>query len=545
MHARIATAVALALAAAVTAPADAAAQADARSYAIVVGSNPGGEGQDELRYAEADAANMAKLLGDIGGYRADDVTLLSRPTAAELVAAVASLAGDIEADAAAGRQTVLLFYYSGHSRASSLNLGAEELPIATLREAITALPATLTIVILDACQSGAFSNIKGAEPAADFSFNSVSRLNAAGIAVMASSASTELSQESERLGASYFTHYLLVALRGAGDANKDGRVSLDEAYRYAYAQTLVATAKTAVGRQHVTLETDLKGKGDVALSYPAKADAHLELPDGLAADVLVTHAKSGSVMAEVHKVDDAVTLALPKGRYTVVVHGGTWARQCAVSLAPGQVARLDVDDCERVDLAATTTKGDGMLPPELWAVEAGFGFGFGLGDRYTERLQDFGYSEGFYVPVHYALAVSRRLTRHIHAVGTVSRLDAAVYNRDNDTRHEQFRWVTHGLSLSLRGEYPMAGGVLVPFAEAGAGVATATTALEIDDTDSVEDRHWGHQLTAAAGVQVMPWRRLGFFARASFVSAPVIDNLLDDTHDAGGAFFALGARGRF
>jgi len=96
-----------------------------------------------------------------------------------------------------------------------MNLGERELSLSDLRERLLSLPTTLTIVVLDACQSGAFSRTKGAEPAADFSFNSVSRLNTSGVAVMASSSASELSQESDSLRASYFTHHLLVALRGA------------------------------------------------------------------------------------------------------------------------------------------------------------------------------------------------------------------------------------------------------------------------------------------------------------------------------------------
>lgn len=82
----------------------------------------------------------------------------------------------------------------------------EQLPLAELRERITALPATLSIVVLDACQSGAFSRAKGAERASDFSFNSVDRLNTTRIAVIASSNERELSQESEELKSNYFTH---------------------------------------------------------------------------------------------------------------------------------------------------------------------------------------------------------------------------------------------------------------------------------------------------------------------------------------------------
>jgi len=76
------------------------------------------------------------------------------------------------ANAERAEQTEVLFYFSGHARANALELGAEALPLAALRDRLRAIPSTLTIAVLDACQSGVF----GAEPAADFSYNSVSHL---------------------------------------------------------------------------------------------------------------------------------------------------------------------------------------------------------------------------------------------------------------------------------------------------------------------------------------------------------------------------------
>jgi len=101
-------------------------------------------------------------------------------------------------------------------------MGRNELPLSQLRQRLIQLPATVTIAILDACQTGAISHIKGAQPTADFSFNSVTDLNSAGLAVMASSSASELSQEADRLRGSYFTHHLVVGLRGAADSDGDG-----------------------------------------------------------------------------------------------------------------------------------------------------------------------------------------------------------------------------------------------------------------------------------------------------------------------------------
>src|SRR5688500_6200215 len=201
---------------AASAPSDAPAPA---ALPLVVGSNLGGAAQPPLRYAENDARHMAALLRELGGYRPDHVQLALHPTRAQLYAALDVLTARAVTEAGAGRRPRVFFYYSGHARSSALNLGDEDVPLAELRERLIGLSDGLTIVVLDACQSGSFSRVKGAEPSADFSYNSLARLSATGVAVLASSSASELSQESDRLGSGYFTHHLLVGLRGAGDAS--------------------------------------------------------------------------------------------------------------------------------------------------------------------------------------------------------------------------------------------------------------------------------------------------------------------------------------
>jgi len=225
-------------------PAPASAQPVARTYALLVGSNPGGEGQGELQYAQDDAARLAQVLLELGHFDAKQTRVLRNPGRGAVLGALDDLGNVLSEHAERGEQVQLVFYYSGHARSNALQLGSEELPLTELRQRITQLPSTFTLIVLDACQSGAFSRVKGAQPAADFSFNSRQRLDASGVAVLASSSGSELSQESEQLRSSYFTHHLLVGLRGAGDADRDGQVSIDEAYRYAYHQTLLATAET-------------------------------------------------------------------------------------------------------------------------------------------------------------------------------------------------------------------------------------------------------------------------------------------------------------
>lgn len=50
--------------------------------------------------------------------------------------------------------------------------------------------------------------------------------------ILTASDSNEVSVEKDELGHGVFTYYLLEALRGKGDLDGDGLITLDEVYRY-------------------------------------------------------------------------------------------------------------------------------------------------------------------------------------------------------------------------------------------------------------------------------------------------------------------------
>lgn len=343
-----------------------AARKDPAAYALVVSSAEGGAGQLPLQYADLDAQRVAEVLSDLGHYRGENIMQVQNPDREGLIDAMIEVQHQLRQHAQRGERSRLFFYYSGHARANALNLGDELFALPELRERLVGMGATVTVTVLDACQSGAFSHIKGTVPAADFSFNSTSQLNAEGLVVLASSAGSELSQESDDLAASFFTHHLLVALRGAGDLDQDGRVSLGEAYGYAYNRTLSTTSRTAVGGQHVTLETNLKGKGELVLSYPVDADAHVSLPAGLAGKLVFEQKSSGAVLVELEKASgSSIRLALPRGKYAAIVRAAGMARACELDLSSGGDVPLDLRTCHET-LASGAAKGESFVIEQPW-----------------------------------------------------------------------------------------------------------------------------------------------------------------------------------
>jgi hypothetical protein len=532
------------------------------TYALVVGSNMGGPGQASLRFAEDDARRFADVLLQLGHTSPDDVHVLLHPETSVVLGAIDELATRVKSNAANGEPSEVIFYYSGHARSSALTLGGQEIALTALRERLTALPSTLTIVVLDACQSGAFARVKGAEPAADFTYNSVSHLTQKGLAVMASSTSQELSQESDELAASYFTHHLVTALRGAGDADGDGRVSLDEAYRYAYRRTLASTARTQVGEQHVTLETDLAGQDDVAVTFPAEARAQLELPRALDARILVQQRPSGSVVADLQKAAGTpIRIALVAGGYEAIVRQASGIVQCHLALADNQVTSLETGNCTPVSEEKTASKGDGAVEHHvdthssggsLWEVEGSFGFISTQSDGYVQTLQQFGYQHRgglLGLPTgRYSLGVSRLIVPHIAAVLELETLGRDTYSREIANSTDSAVLSAYSGALYLRVFTDVIGQWLGVYAQLGGGATFGLLDFKTQQsgvTPSTTTTYFGYVLSGTVGLSLRLPRYATVFAQVGYERAPTVQNLIGDTHDSGGVVGLVGVRVRF
>jgi hypothetical protein len=557
-------------------------------YALLVGSNAGGPGQADLRYAEADTERVADVLTELGGYEREHVERLLHPGAAQLKAALERMRAKMEGLSRQGVQSRFFFYYSGHARADALNLGREQVPLSELRERIESLPATLSIVVLDACQSGAFSRPKGAQQAADFSFNSVERLNAAGIAVVASSNERELSQESELLRSSYFTHHWLVALRGGGDHNGDGRVTLSEAYQYAYNHTLANTAESAVGEQHATLETNLRGQDDVPLTQPALASSRLRVPSAFEGRVLVQSLPSWSVLAELDKVSgQPVSLALPPGRYSATVRRGDQASRCSLVLEDGAELLLQPEQCAAIEAREAQAKGDGRpltrdeiraqrmaeqieqqrisdTQDEHLVLELGLGFGLAQnGSAYFRRLEDFGFQEGGSEQLRASVGVGYRILPFLVLGLGYYNLENNNALRENGAKKQEIAWAGHALNAYVQGDLHFGRRRLLNlFARVGVGMSWAWTTFDAvprdsffpDQSPALETTGTGTEKVTqnflrpagflGFGVQVMPGRYLGFQAELRHVFADAIENNFGEHHNMGGFSLIFSVRAR-
>ena len=319
------------------------AMAEARRFALVVGDAKGGAGTRPLRYAERDAKRMHGILTRLGGVRPEDARLLTAASAGEVRAAIAELSARAEQARARGDETVLVVYYSGHAKDGDLRLGDTRMPLTELRDALRNAPADVRIGLLDSCQSGAIMRAKGARaaPAFDVQQAQAASTRPRGLVLIASSSADEESQESDDIGASFFTHYLASGLLGDADASGDGKVTLAEAYAYAYARTVGETAETRAGAQHPVYLYDLGGAGDVVLTELSPARGALVFPAG-AEGVYVVLDGSRRAVAEVAKPrGDLRRLALAPGDYLVKKRDGDTLLVGSFTLAEGPVEIAD------------------------------------------------------------------------------------------------------------------------------------------------------------------------------------------------------------
>lgn len=344
--------------------------------AVVVGHREGGQGTRPLRYALSDAERMYGILTTIGGFDASS-TLLRDPSADELRAAL------VAADRRAAGGVVLL-YYSGHAKDGELRLGTTTLPLSELRDTLGRLEARLKVGILDSCRSGEFIRPKGGTVGPAFEVKAETP-GPRGLALLASSAADEDSQESDLLGASFFTHFLASGLVGDADASSDGKVTLQEAYAYAYTRTVAETAEARAGLQHPTYAYTLAGAGELWLTDVARSDAVLVLPKKAVGSFVIVEATRRHLVAEVDKAAGLERrVALPAGRYEVKRRDGAEVLFSRVRLDKGDVLSLDEASMERVVLARNLSKGQASagdlaeVRPPRWTIVGSAGSQFFL-----------------------------------------------------------------------------------------------------------------------------------------------------------------------
>jgi uncharacterized caspase-like protein len=359
------------------------AEATIERFALVVGANHGGTDRPALRYAVADADRFARVLAELGGVRPGRAIVLKQPKLGELDAALDELrvrVSEARRDPAI-RRTELLLYYSGHADEKGLLLGEDRYSYRSLRDRLDQVPADVRIAVLDACASGAITRLKGGQPQPPFMVDE--SMDMRGRAILTSSAATEAAQESDRIQGSYFTHYLVSGLRGAADLSGEGRVTLNEAYQFAFGETLGRTVDTKGGAQHPSYDINLSGTGDVVMTDLRQTSAALVIGENVDGRCFVRNERQELVVELYKPLGRAVELGLEPGIYEVHLERGAIALVAKPQLAEGARVVLDAAQFTATTQEATQIRGKAKAPPFAVAgrnrLDLRFGF-FGMTD---------------------------------------------------------------------------------------------------------------------------------------------------------------------
>jgi Caspase domain/Glucodextranase, domain B len=253
-------------------------------WAVIIGiGRYDNESIPGLRYAVSDAEAIYQVLTATAGFKKDNVLLLTdkterKPTLRNIKFAL----GTFLARSAKKDDTVVMFY-AGHgapevdqrglerdglakylvpSDADPDDLFSTALPMDDLQTIFGRIESERVVAFLDACYSGAaggrtFASKKTRASHVDDLF--LERLTRSkGRAIVTAARPAEVSVELPELGHGIFTYYLVQALRGAGDLNRDGIVSLQEVYEY-LEQQVVRKSRSVGGNQHPVMKGELEG----------------------------------------------------------------------------------------------------------------------------------------------------------------------------------------------------------------------------------------------------------------------------------------------
>lgn len=257
-------------------------------YALIIGNTEYSDpGLSQLTAPGKDASDLAQMFEDknIGAF--DEVRVLYNEPEYVVRVAIDDFFNNKK------RDDLLVLYFSGHGvrdelgalylavkNTSRAKLRATGIKSDFIREAMDQSHSRRQVLILDCCNSGAFS--QGTKAATGASIGTASAFEAGyGRIILTASDSTQYAWEGDKVigetDNSLFTHFLVEGLKGEADLNGDGHITVDELYDYAYEKVKLATPKQTPSK------FSSKQQGEIVLRQNIRIeDARpISLPDDL------------------------------------------------------------------------------------------------------------------------------------------------------------------------------------------------------------------------------------------------------------------------
>jgi uncharacterized caspase-like protein len=230
-----------------------------------------------LKYAANDAREFYRYLTEVNGVPKDHIWLILDEQAN--MDNLRSILGT-QLRRQAGKDDMVIIYLAGHGAterdAASLDgdglekyilpynadpkdLYASALPMNEVSRIFQRISSEKIVFISDTCYSGASGGrtIPVIGTRTTISGDFLDRLSQGkGRVIITASDANEVSMEKDELKHGVFTYYLLEALGGQGDLDKDGMITIDEVYRYVSLKVPQATGQD----QHPVKKGEMTGQ---------------------------------------------------------------------------------------------------------------------------------------------------------------------------------------------------------------------------------------------------------------------------------------------
>jgi hypothetical protein len=230
---------------------------DGKKRALVIGINQYEQekGFNPLKYAVADAEEVAKLLDDKKIAEFEEVVLLNEKenqTSSQVQSKLADIINKTEKD------DLVVIYFAGHGKLDKRDrlclvtldteidkLRATSVPLDNINRMIEEIQCRGVVCILDSCYSVTQEEATrgGAGDIFAESFRSYLGPEQTPEAIILSAAEG-LARERKELGHGIFTKFLIEGLKKEADENKDGYVSIEELFNYVNRKVRAETQET-------------------------------------------------------------------------------------------------------------------------------------------------------------------------------------------------------------------------------------------------------------------------------------------------------------
>ncbi len=358
--------------------------AQTRRYALIVGQNNGGSSVNELKYAERDAQRISTVLREFGDFQKENSNILLAPDSSKLDEQLKKMARKIK-ERGEQNDALFLFYFSGHADVNSLLLGSKKYSLEKLQGVISQFPAAFRIAIFDACQSGAVTAYKGGKRAEPFYLQNSGSL-VKGQVIIASASARERAQESGTLKGSIFTFHLINGLYGSADVSSDNKVTLNEAYQYAYRKTIETSALSTGEIQHPVYRFNITGQGEIVLSNLNKSESGIVIDNTCEGKFLVLSEDYLEVFADFFKErDKSAYIALRNGSYTIINAKGKDVSTSMFSLRKNDVFHISQSMFVPNTITESRIKGS-TQSGSMTKIKKNGGFAFSI---HLESVSDF------------------------------------------------------------------------------------------------------------------------------------------------------------